>query len=381
MQYIALWGALMQPDQAKAVIQQTLADVKAHLAQDAAPKLSEADTKAHFIEPIISALGWRGIGVVIREYYVKNSQEFIDFVMQGSNGPLLAIEAKALQAKLSDKHAAQLIQYCAVEGIEWAALTNGRELQFFNAYLKGDLSAKCVLRLDLLAFNSAAEFDALFELLWQLSRASMTTPQGVHRWLNQRRMDTAMRAVISDAHSPTVRALRKALSDAEIPATPQDITQWFASRLDMAVTPLPSPRPPEDDAIPDTTTERSESTSLRRMRRTANQDVANAKPSRARPRRYGVRILDLIAAGVLPPDAHLVLLKGKQVIASAVANGAGEIVHTGHAYQSPSDKTFVALMGYQTMNGWQHWHAELTEGRVSLLALRARMTSVSDRNQ
>ena len=74
--------------------------------------------------------------------------------MAGPSGPLLAIEAKPLQTDLTDKHAAQLIQYCAVEGIEWAALTNGRELQFFNTFLKPDLAAKRVLRLDLLAFNS-----------------------------------------------------------------------------------------------------------------------------------------------------------------------------------------------------------------------------------
>src|SRR6476620_7339792 len=116
----------MQSDQAKAVVQQTLADVKAHLSQDAAPKLSEADTKAHFIEPIIAALGWRDIGVLFREYVVDNSLEFIDYVMKGFSGPLLAIEAKPLQAGLADDYAAQLIQCCDDEGIEWVALTNGR---------------------------------------------------------------------------------------------------------------------------------------------------------------------------------------------------------------------------------------------------------------
>ncbi len=165
-------------ENAKEAVRQTLDQVKAFLAQESPPKLSEADTKANFIEPIIAALGWEGIGVVTREYYVRNSQEFIDYVMAGPHGPLLAIEAKPLRTDLSDKHAAQLVQYCAVEGIEWAALTNGRELQFFNTFLKPDLAAKRVLRLDLLAFNSDAEFDALFAQVWQLSRESMTPRRG-----------------------------------------------------------------------------------------------------------------------------------------------------------------------------------------------------------
>ena len=70
-------------DDAKDEIQRRLAGVKTFLAREAPPRLSESDTKANFIEPIIAALGWEGIGVVTREYYVRNSQEFIDYVMTG----------------------------------------------------------------------------------------------------------------------------------------------------------------------------------------------------------------------------------------------------------------------------------------------------------
>jgi hypothetical protein len=196
-------------DTAKESVHSTLTEVKQFLAQELPPKLSEADTKANFIEPLVSVLGWTGIGVVVREYYVKNSQEFIDYVMTDKAKPLLAIEAKALQADLTDKASAQLVQYCTVEGIEWAALTNGRELRFFNTYLKGDLAAKLVLRLDLLAFNSNAEYDALFEQVWLLSRHSMTTPAGVRTWLEHRRMDQALRTVILNPTSTLIRSLRK----------------------------------------------------------------------------------------------------------------------------------------------------------------------------
>src|SRR5690348_6876379 len=99
---------LMGKDQAKQTSHSTLTAVKQFLAQEMPPKLSEADTKANFIEPVLSALGWTGIGVVVREYYVKNSQEFIDYVMSDKGKPLLAIEAKALQADLTEKASAQL---------------------------------------------------------------------------------------------------------------------------------------------------------------------------------------------------------------------------------------------------------------------------------
>lgn len=226
---------------AKADIQRRLVELKAFLAGEAPPRLSESDTKAHFIEPVIAALGWHGIGNVRREYYVKNSQEFIDYVLVGPEGPLLAIEAKSLHTNLTDKHAAQLIQYCAVEGIEWAALTNGRELQFFNSFLKPDLAAKRVLQVDLLAFNSDEEFETLFSQLWQMSRESMTTPGGVRTWLNQLRLDATLRAIVTDPGSPVVRQLRTALTNAEIRATSQDVVQWFLSHLQPSVGAIPQP--------------------------------------------------------------------------------------------------------------------------------------------
>ncbi|MGI8866085.1 MAG: hypothetical protein ACR2G1_05070, partial [Rubrobacteraceae bacterium] len=70
-------------ESAKAAIRQTLDEAKAFLAQEAPPLLSEADTKAYFVEPVIRALGWEGLGVVTREYYVRNSQEFIDYMLRG----------------------------------------------------------------------------------------------------------------------------------------------------------------------------------------------------------------------------------------------------------------------------------------------------------
>ncbi len=226
---------------AREAILQTLTRLRTFLAQESVPRLSEADTKANFIEPLIAALGWSGIGVVTREYYVRNSQEFIDYAMASPSAsgakpvPLLAIEAKALQSDLTEKNAAQLIQYCSVEGIEWAALTNGRDLQLFNTFLKPDLSAKRILRLDLLAFNDDDEFGILFDQLWQLSRGSMTT-EGSRAWLNQLRLDRAVREIMVNPSSSTIRYLRRALVDAEVKASPQELVQWFRAHLTSPVT-------------------------------------------------------------------------------------------------------------------------------------------------
>ena len=105
-------------DEAREQVRHTLTRLKQFLNQSAPPRLSEADTKAHFIEPHIAALGYEGFEDISREYYVRSSQEFIDYVLRVNGRPTVAIEAKPLQNDLTDKFGAQLVQYCTIEGIE-----------------------------------------------------------------------------------------------------------------------------------------------------------------------------------------------------------------------------------------------------------------------
>jgi RAMA domain-containing protein/uncharacterized protein DUF5655 len=471
-------GERQSMDRARDNIRATLNQVKAFLAQESPPKITEADTKANFIEPIVAALGWTGIGVVTREYYVKNSQEFIDYVMRGPNGPLLAIESKALQSDLTEKAAAQLIQYCAVEGIEWAALTNGRELQFFNSFLKPDLSAKRILSLDLLAYNNEDEFDALFQQLWQLSRESMTTPTGVRSWLNQRRMDATLRSVLLDPSSAVTRQLRKALSDADIRATHQDVAQWFRSHLGSPVTVIPNvgartsgevgeattrggtltPKPTEDGLELGTSevfrgehgrllplfnalriavdgrignvnwravkyylaAEQNGKTFLAVKRRAQSlvigfclppemsaprllsdtsdvfrwsritkmlflksvdeiddlllllveQSAKHAETALKGKLYHGISLKDLLNTGYLRSGETLYLSTGRRIVATAFLTATGGIEWEGKVYSSPSDRTFAALLGRSSLNGWTAWNVERGDGRQSLAALR-----------
>lgn len=341
-------------DRAKEAIAQTLAEVKSFLAQEAPPRLSEADTKAYFIEPLIRALGWEGIGVVTREYYVRNSQEFIDYLLKSETGPQIAIEAKTIQSELVDKHAAQLVQYCAVEGIEWAVLTNGRELHLFNTFLKRDLAAKRVMRLDLLAFNSDDEFTTIFAQLWQLSRAKMTTPSAVRSWMHQRRMDAKLREVLVNPGSSVIEHLEGVLSDVEIQATSQDLTQWFTANL---------------------------ATGPALVMISATEKPPNTKPLVGFPKDKATatadsgRLAPLIQAGVLAANTELILRKGSATIADGHVDADGWIVYQGQRYKSPSDKTFVRLMDRKAMNGWTHWFAEINNQFIVIDELRKQLAS------
>lgn len=340
---------------AKVAIRQTLDEAKSFLAQEFPPLLSEADTKAHFVEPLLRALGWHGLGVVTREYYVRNSQEFIDYALRHGDKLVLAIETKKLQVDLADKHAAQLVQYCAVEGIEWAALTNGRELELFNTFLRGDLTTKRVMRLDLRAYNTDAEFDAVFGQLWQLSYERLTAPTEMRTWMHRRRMDATLRAVLTNPGSPVMRHLKAVLGEAEVPATPQDLARWF--RANLADPPL--------RVVPD-----SEPGGIGNLG--PNPPTGGPVPPPSDGTR--VKVLDLVRTGVLPAGTALTLAQGTTVVARATVDASGQIVLDGVAYRSPSDKAFARLLGRQSLNGWTAWRAELPTGEVSLDDLRGQVS-------
>lgn len=367
----------MDREAARVTVHDVVEEMSAYLSQGDPPDLSEADTRAYFVEPIIRALGWTGIGTVQREYFVRSSQEFIDYVMYVSGGRELAIETKRIKAPLNEKHAAQLIQYCSVEGIEWAALTNGRQWQAFNIYLRPDVQAKRLYQIDLLDSNDEVAFGVLFEQLWLLSRGGF--PSAIREWLGNKLFDSAMRAILSNPRSRTIRAALEELKSASVTSRPQDVVKWFQSRIVAAEqkasisepTPVLSASDVRNLPVADSvnTNERVIDRETTTSARTA-RDLAGKAPGKKS--HYGIRIVDLLRSSVLSPGTRLILMARGREIASAEVDAEGQIVYEGRRYPTPSHPDFAHLKGRQASNGWADWHAVLPDGHRSLLELRER---------
>jgi hypothetical protein len=80
---------------------------------------------------------------------------------------------------------------------------------------------------------------------------------------------------------------------------------------------------------------------------------------------HGVRISDLLDAGLLAPDAVLIN-PGDDVEAVVLADG--RVQHDGTAYDSPSGASDAAH-GSST-NGWAYWYADTGQGLQRLASLR-----------
>jgi hypothetical protein len=97
--------------------------------------LNEANTKALFIEPMLTALGWNvlDLDAVTREYPVYDGT-FLDYALLVAQRPALFCEAKPTRKSLDDpKWVAQAVNYANNEGVVWCVLTDGLRWRIFKA--------------------------------------------------------------------------------------------------------------------------------------------------------------------------------------------------------------------------------------------------------
>lgn len=264
-----------------------------------------------------------------------------------------------LWTPLTDKHAAQPVRYPAVEGVERAALTNGREPPFFDTFLKPDLEAKRVLRRDQLAFNTDAEFDALFAQVWQLPGECMAAAAGAPPGSRSAALTPRCVPWLLDPASPALTLPRRQVARAEVAATTHDLAAWFRAHLasPLAVRPVPVADESKGNAGKE-----------------PPQPTTGAGDEEEPCRRVTLR--DPVDAGLLRAGTELVLVEAnRREVARATLEPAGEIAWEGRAYWSPSDRAFSRRLGRSAVNGWTHWHSELPAGRVPIAEVRARMDS------
>ncbi len=218
-------------------VRKVLESVKAHLSGTNA-KLGEADTRAWFIDPLLRALGYKEIGDLQHEFYVKDTKEYLDYMLLVNGKPRIAVEAKALGRNLTDGDAGQVIQYCSILGIEWAVVTNVREWRLYHQFAQADLAGKLLFNLDLVGWSTKDEFDALFDQLWLVSKEAFEGSGGPQAWLRAQRLDAALRDALTNPGSLEVKYLRKRLHGQKVEVGEEDIASWFKGKL---LEPLPIP--------------------------------------------------------------------------------------------------------------------------------------------
>ena len=115
------------------------------------PILTEADTRALLVEPLLRVLRWDVWNPleVKREYSIPEVGEHVDIALQIMGNPRIFIEAKRWNRskELVDSMAKQIRKYAKLGDVNWCILTNGNEIRVYNASWKGDMSKRLFFKL------------------------------------------------------------------------------------------------------------------------------------------------------------------------------------------------------------------------------------------
>jgi hypothetical protein len=72
-------GVVATKTEAASQVRKVLQLVKDRLAQPGGSKLNEAQTRAHFLTPLLGALGYESIDDLEFEHYLPDGKTFLDF--------------------------------------------------------------------------------------------------------------------------------------------------------------------------------------------------------------------------------------------------------------------------------------------------------------
>ena len=109
------------------------------------PNLDESGTRIMINSFLTDVLGFTPIEEVKTEYMIRGT--YADYVVQLKGKQHFLVEAKKLGLDLSEKHLRQAIGYGAGEGIDFAMLTNGKQIDFYRIILVQQKPIKIAERL------------------------------------------------------------------------------------------------------------------------------------------------------------------------------------------------------------------------------------------
>ena len=173
----------------------------------AAMNPSEADTRAHAIDPVLRLLGYNEVSDIRREVPIPATKEFLDYALVIAGQPQVLVEAKALRHVITDQHVGQCVAYAAVLGVEGACITNGKHWVVCNAHARGALESKKVAEVTL--GGDDQQTSAAWKTLSLFARESLMSANPLTELL----VDRVVIDELGRGDSAVVAALRKAVRD------------------------------------------------------------------------------------------------------------------------------------------------------------------------
>lgn len=195
---------------------------------------NEANTKAHVVEPLLSALGWDPLDIdsVDREVRVYDGT-FLDYALKLEGSPRIYVEAKALSESLDDKKfMAQAVNYANNDGVLWCVLTNGIRWAIYKTNEPVPMGQKLLLEVDLGDDKDpTSEKGRLLSLISRQALAAGQLDDFGDRVFTDARIRSALESLATDAPDTLVEAIGVRLGSP--PVEPNAIRRSLARILDF----------------------------------------------------------------------------------------------------------------------------------------------------
>lgn len=316
-------------------------------------RISEAQTKASLINPILVALGWdiTDIDEVILEYKYKPQDNPVDYAMFLHRTPRLFVEAKAVDVNLDDhKWKTQIVNYANTAGVEWCVLTDGDTYSLYNSHAPVDVDRKLFRTVTI---SDVTQSCATLDTLELLSKVKLSDNLLSVLWkahFIDRRVQAVLESIFTGDDPAFLRVIRRQAPE----LSPTDVREALR-RADIIVSFPLSPHPPlpvaEPDAVP------------------AN----GGRDDPAGPAVW-IRVRDLLAAGLTQPGDRWRFQSGTTE-AYVEVQADGSLLLDGKPYGTPS-AAGKAVTGWSSFDGWRHWRFQDAEGNWQPIdELRRRLPS------
>ncbi len=329
-----------------------LPEIRELIARYEGMGITEAETRASLINPMLNALGWRvgDLEQVRQEYRFQPSDNPVDYALMEGGKPSLFVEAKALGKNLDDpKWAGQIMGYASVAGVEWVVLTDGNEYRIYNTHAPVPVAEKLLHAVRVT--DDAASVSQILELLSRGDAPKDRLKAQWHAHFVDRQVHGALKRLFGpdpdESFVSVVRAVTTDLVDEDVGASLRRVRAQFEFPLVHDSAPVVSEAPVD---VP--------------------PRQATVSPKSGLPR--------LIQAGLIQPPLELQrTYKGHTLSARIEADGSVTFRDKSFGSLSKAGNAAWIAAGYggkrPSANGWRFWKFTDTDGQVkSIDVLRRR---------
>lgn len=320
--------------------------------RDGRKHISEAQTKASLINPVLQALGWdmSDLDEVALEYRHKPQDNPVDYALLSQQAPRLFVEAKALGTNLDDhKWVSQVVNYANAAGVAWCVLTDGDQYCIYNTHAPVALEEKLFRAV---AVSELSAEDFALDTLELLSKEHVAANAIEGLW-KPHFVDRSVEKVLSSLFGGVDESLVRLVGRRAGQLTAAEIRDSLRRAKLRVEFPGLVPGPPTAVPAPSS----------------GGQPIEGPK-SAAAPR-HGVTVTDLLAAGLVSVGDRWQGSGRNGVRPSAEVTADGGLLVDGVKYTSPSGAAKAAT-GWKSADGWAYWWYEDPSGSMQPIAVLLR---------